>query len=104
MKKLVTLIVVVTFCFSMAGIASAAPGQTQQAPAVGSNFPTPEPIFACPAGWHKKPNASMTCIPNKPAPINCPKGKEYFEALSCTEYSGVCQEGCMVGCRTIPPR
>jgi len=96
---------VAAFCLSIAGIAGAAdvgikPGTTMQP--VPGTFPPPVPIFACPAGWHKKPNVSMTCIPNKPAPITCPKGYQYNEALSCEYYSNTCR-GCSVGCIPIPP-
>lgn len=106
MKKIIMVMVVVTFCCTMVGIAGAAeavkPGTgttMQQVPGTV----TPVPVFVCPAGWHKKPNVIMTCMPNKPAPITCPKGYEYFEALSCTLYANTCS-GCIVGCTPIPPR
>lgn len=106
MKKLIMVMAVAAFCLSIAGIAGAVdvgnkPGATMQQ--VPGTFPPPVPIFACPAGWHNKPNASMTCIPNKPAPITCPTGYQYFEQLTCTGTGGLdyCR-GCEVGCFKPP--
>jgi hypothetical protein len=47
----------------------------------------------CPAGWHKKSgeaNGAFSCVPNKPAPIQCPSGTSYYESE------------CAVGCQIVP--
>jgi hypothetical protein len=107
MKKIFKIIMVVTFCFTVVGIASAAdikPGESMQKPEALQGFPIPPPIFACPTGWTKKPNV-LACVPSKPAPISCPKGYQYYEKLACTASTifGGCQvEGCEIGCSKIP--
>lgn len=61
--------------------------------------------WLCPSGWEPIPGKTMTCKPKSPKSITqpCPKGYEYFEALSCTLYANTCS-GCEVGCRKPPPR
>ena len=112
MKKIIIVMVAISFCLIMAGIAGAAeavkPGgtTTQQLP---PGTQQPVPLFVCPAGWTKKPNA-LACVPSKPAPIKCPKGYQYYENLKCDQlqlpnaaYQCI---GCDIGCSKIqePPR
>lgn len=109
MKKIIMVIVAVTFCFTMVGIAGAAeavkPGTTMQQPGI----PQPVPVFNCPAGWTKKANA-LACVPSKPAPITCPKGYQYYEHLKCDllQLPNAAYQclGCEIGCSKIqePPR
>jgi hypothetical protein len=67
----------------------------------------PIPQFTCPAGWHKKKQTSeeFKCAPNKPAPVKCPEGWKYVEALDCQGSQGlgtqVLCSGCEVGCNKI---
>jgi hypothetical protein len=105
MKKIIIVMVVISFCLTMAGIAGAAeavkPGAIMQQ--VPGTIP-PGVLFVCPAGWHQKPNA-LACVPNKPSPITCPKGYQYYEKLTCSAstFFGGCQaEGCEVGCFKPP--
>jgi hypothetical protein len=106
MKKVFIVMIAVVFCLSFVGIVAAAevvkkPGTTmQQVPGTTQ----PVPIFMCPTGWTKKPNA-FACVPSKPAPINCPAGYQYYEKLACSAstFFGGCQvEGCEVGCFKPP--
>jgi hypothetical protein len=106
MKKVFIVMVVISFCLIMAGIAGAVeavkkPAATmQQVPGTTQ----PVPIFTCPTGWTKKANA-LVCVPSKPAPINCPAGYKYYEKLTCSAstFFGGCQaEGCEVGCFKPP--
>jgi hypothetical protein len=60
----------------------------------------PPSMLKCPNGWHKKPGSTyphIVCVPDKPTPIQCPEGTEYYECLT----PGKC---CEVGCRVPPPR
>jgi len=105
MKKIIIVMVVISFCIAMAGIAGAAeavkPGTTMQQ--VPGTIP-PGTLFVCPTGWTKKPNA-LACVPSKPSPINCPAGYQYYEKLTCSAstFFGGCQvEGCEVGCFKPP--
>jgi hypothetical protein len=105
MKKIIMMIIVVTFCFTMIGIAGAAdvvkPGTTQQ---LVPGAIKPGMLFTCPVGWTKKPNV-LACVPSKPTPITCPKGYKYYEKLTCTAstFFGGCQvDGCEIGC-FLPP-
>lgn len=69
------------------GWAGEAPkSQLQQTPIGVQPLPSP-----CPPGWHKKAGGNpLACVPNKPAPIVCPQGQEYYDT------------GCEVGCRYVP--
>ena len=104
MKKIVIVMVVISFCLIMAGIAGAVeavkkPVATmQQVPGTTQ----PVPILFCPTGWTKKANA-LVCVPSKPAPITCPKGYQYYEQLTCTGTGGMdyCK-GCQVWCEKPP--
>ncbi|MFZ3138068.1 MAG: hypothetical protein WA126_11840 [Thermodesulfovibrionales bacterium] len=99
MKKIIIVMVAISFCLIMAGIAGAAeavkPGgtTTQQLP---PGTQQPVPVFTCPAGWKKVTN-ELICVPKKPStPLNCPKGYTYAEYLSCApgQPGGGCQIGC----------
>lgn len=84
-KKLVSLLVAISFLL-IATIALAGP----PTPATQKEAPKqlqqqPMPVVSCPAGWHKKPGTTfLVCVPNKPAPISCPKGYQYYEKLTCS--------------------
>jgi hypothetical protein len=47
----------------------------------------------CPTGWHLKSGTPgkgrYTCVPDKPAPIQCPPGTYYIDNT---------EAGCFVGC------
>jgi hypothetical protein len=110
MRKIFVVMLVISFCLIMAGIAGAAEA-VKPATGVQQIIPgTVQPgiLFVCPAGWHQKPNA-LACVPNKPSPITCPKGYQYYEKLTCSAstFFGGCQaEGCEVGCfkPPVPPK
>ena len=106
MKKIIMVIVAVTFCITMVGIAGAvdavksSPTMQQIKPGVIQ----PGMLFTCPVGWTKKANV-FACMPSKPTPITCPKGYQYYEKLTCTAstFFGGCQsDGCEIGC-FMPP-
>jgi hypothetical protein len=105
MKKILMVIIAVTFCLTMVGIAAATdavkPGATMQIKAAPIQ---PGMLFTCPVGWTKKANV-LACVPAKPAPIKCPTGYQYYEKLNCTAstFFGGCQaDGCEIGCFKPP--
>jgi hypothetical protein len=53
-------------------------------------------VKPCPTAWHLKSGTPgkgrYTCVPDKPAPIQCPAGTKYFDNS---------EAGCFVGCTEI---
>lgn len=102
MKKILMVIVAVTFCITMVGIA-AATDVVKPSAIMQKEKAAPIPpgmFFTCPVGWTKKANV-LACVPSKPAPIKCPTGYQYYEKLNCTAntFFGGCQaDGCEIGC------
>ena len=58
-----------------------------------SNLPIIKP---CPTAWHLKSGTPgkgrYTCVPDKPAPIQCPPKYKYFDNT---------EAGCFVGCTEV---
>lgn len=115
-RKLVSLLTALSFLLISAAVAFAAekPAATTKPPTTVTQPGTmPIPQFTCPAGWHQKKHTSeeFKCAPNKPAPVKCPDGWKYVEALDCQGTPGstgpqlnipaTCS-GCEVGCLKIP--
>jgi hypothetical protein len=86
------------------GAVKPAPGQEVLKPVASPIMPA----MICPPGWHQKKSTSeeFKCAPNKPAPMKCPDGWKYVEALDCQSFPGlgtqVTCSGCEVGCLKIP--
>jgi hypothetical protein len=101
MKKIIMVIVALTFCISIVGIAIAAdavkPATTMQQ-LIKPGTIQPGMLFTCPVGWTKKTNV-LACVPSKPTPITCPQGYQYYETLNCIGTGGLdyCR-GCEIGC------
>lgn len=109
----VLIVTVMAVCF-IAGIASLGWAAEERGlkPAPGKEVLQPTkpliPAIMCPPGWHQKKNTTeeFKCAPNKPAPMKCPEGWKYVEALDCKGAAGLGTQilcsGCEVGCLKIP--
>ena len=99
MKALKTLVVLVASLTLLAGSISVvfAAEKVAVKPTATVQPVTTLPIIKpCPTGWHVKsgtPGKSRyTCVPDKPAPIQCPPKYQYFDNS---------EAGCFVGCTEI---
>lgn len=109
MSRTIALVFVTVSFLFVAGMASLGWAAEKPKPGAAQDVMKPgKPVlpFMCPQGWHKKPGTTdLACVPNKPAPIACPKDYVYYEALDCSaiEAKGLkaMVSGCVIGCRKI---
>jgi len=97
-RKFISLLIVISFLLIGTAIALAVD--------VEKTIKTVPMAFVCPVGWEKAPNQQYTCVPKKPAPLNCPAGYQYIDNIKCSLQliSGTLTQGCQgcsIGCAKI---
>lgn len=91
--KVSAIVIAVFFVFAAFATVSWSVEPSKVAPKAANIQEKKPPVAGaacCPAGWHLTHgscNAKFACAPNKPAPVKCPAGTNYFDT------------GCSVGCQ-----